>query len=271
MLWAAGVAEAAAGRYNRGMHRPSLSVSLAGLAEGSRPWAGGGRGALEWAARAGFRAVQLDGAMEGVRARELDRSGRRDLAGAMRRLGLSCSGIDLWIPPAHFTDPARAERAVEAVLGTTALAADLARMIGNESRPVVALTLPPTGQVGEPIARDAEIHGVRIADHAELKGVLERALAAPSIGVGIDPAVFLVRGSDAAGAVIQAGRLLVQCRLSDADQVGRVEVGRGRFDVPSYEAALAGVGYSGFVVADLRGLSDPRGAAAAAQAAWGAG
>ena len=80
------------------MNRP-LSLSLAGLTprEGvaMEP-----RAAIEWAAGLGYRAVQLDGAAAGVRARDLDRSGRRDLAALLRRLQLGFSGLDLWIPPA---------------------------------------------------------------------------------------------------------------------------------------------------------------------------
>src|SRR5688572_21716696 len=100
------------------------SLSIAGVVE---PVGEGARALIEWAAGLGYRAVQLDGTMAGLRARELDRSGRRDLAALLRRLELGYSGLDLWVPEAHFVDGAQQDRAVAAVVAGLELSAELAR------------------------------------------------------------------------------------------------------------------------------------------------
>src|SRR4051812_47398878 len=121
---------------------PELSVSLAGLESSAEaPWAAGPRAAIEWAAAAGFRSVTLDGAAPGVRARDLDRSGRRDLAALLRRRGIGFAGIALWIPPEPLLAPAKTERALGAALGAIELAADLSRLEAGTT-PVLHL-IPP--------------------------------------------------------------------------------------------------------------------------------
>lgn len=245
--------------------RPPLSLSLAGLdRDPARPWSGGGaRGAIEWAASVGFRQVQLDGAMPGVRARELDRSGRRDLAALLRRLELAPSGLDLWIPPEHFLDPLRVDRAVAATVGAMELAADLAALAGGGGRGVVSVLLPENlpAEVLEGLVSKAEGIGARLADHR----FPPRELAADGrgpIGVGVDPAAVLMAGADPAAVVSRAGAALVSARLSDASTVGRVGPGarEGRLDELSYVVALGTAGYERSLVLDLRGVGDQEGA-----------
>ncbi|MEX2220048.1 MAG: hypothetical protein WD749_14955 [Phycisphaerales bacterium] len=249
-------------------HHLPLGVSLAGLPEKpGAPWAGGPRSAIGWAGAAGFPAVQLDAAAPGLRPRELDRSARRDVASILRRCGLSFCGLDLWVPAPHYADPARAERALEAALSAIALAADLASLAGEPGAAIVALTLPDSGSARDHLAKEAELRGVSIADHAP-----PTADAAPaargSIGVGIDPAATLMRGLDPAAAALRVVPSLVQARLSDAGDLGRSPVGAGRLDLPAYIAALVAAGYARAVVLDLRALPDPAAAAQAAASAW---
>ena len=100
------------------------------------------------------------------------------------------------------------------------------------------------------------------------------------MGPGIDPAALLMRALDPATETVRAGPSLVQARLSDATEVGRVNVGKGALDVTAYTAALAASGYGGagalagkppvtrWVVVDLRGLADQAAGARAAVSAW---
>jgi sugar phosphate isomerase/epimerase len=246
-----------------------LSVSLAGLESGAdAAWSAGPRGAIEWAAGAGFRSVALDGAAAGVRARDLDRSGRRDLAALLRRLRLGLAGIDLWIPPEHLMDPARQERALSAIVGAVELAGDLARLDAG-MRPVLSVVLPEKASevLLDSIDRAAEMGGVAVADHALTK----TPGAAESLrGVGVDPGAVLLVGADPSERVLRAGTGLRGARLSDADLSGRIVPGGrgGRLDGRAYLGALVRVAYAGPITLDLRGVRDQEGAAVGARAWW---
>jgi sugar phosphate isomerase/epimerase len=239
--------------------RPSLSISLAGLAPDARaPWAGGARAAIGWASQAGYRWVHLDAAAPGVRPRELDRAARRDLAAFLRRSQLLLSGLDLWIPPEHFIDPGRCDRAVSAVLAAMELAAALHALIAGSTSPAVSVVLPERlpAEVREALESRGEATGARIADHA---GFDQPGHDGGSpLGVGIDPAALLLAGRDPAAAASRAGRALVSARLSDATTVGRVAPGNagGRLDQLAYFVALSTAGYAQPVVVDLRGVAE---------------
>ena len=209
-------------------------------AMGDRP-----RSALDGLARMGFRSVQLSAAQPGLRPRELDRSGRRDLLTRLRRLRMPAAGLDLWIPTEHFLDPARVDRAMAAVGAAIALAGDLGRC-------PVCLVLPgaEVEQAGRPIleaiAEQALRVGVRVADHAVPPGV---AASTPSIGAGIDPEAWLGRDQDPAAAVREYAGDLVSVRLCDDP----------RFDADAFRQALTACGYDGPIVVDLRECADPWG------------
>jgi hypothetical protein len=250
--------------------RPPLSISLAGLEPSPlAPWAGGPRAAIEWAASAGFRYIQLDAAAPGVRPRDLDRSGRRDLAALLRRLHMGLSGLDLWVPPEHFLDPARVERATDAALGAVSMAGDLTRLADAMGNVVVSLSLPmdAPGLVVAALERQADQCGVDIADHTLRDEVPN---AGGRCGVGVDPAACLLSGKDPAAAVARAGTEVRSARLSDATAAGRAAVGAAgaRLDLLAYEAALSVSGYIRPVIADVRGVRDQLFAASRALSAW---
>jgi len=208
-----------------------LAPTLAVL--GDRP-----RSSLDRLARMGFRSVQLSATQPGLRPRELDRSGRRDLLARLRRLQLPAAGLDLWIPAAHFTDPATVDRAVATVGAAIELAGDLDRcpvslvLPGDDARPLI-----------DAIAEQALRHGVRVADHA----VPPQAQGAnPSIGAGIDPSSWLSRDEDPVAAVSKYARDLVSVRLSDDP----------KFDAGAFQQALMACAYRGPVVVDLRDSAD---------------
>ncbi|MBS0197442.1 MAG: hypothetical protein JSR77_11855 [Planctomycetes bacterium] len=235
-----------------------LSLSLAGLpARVDAPWGQGPREAIGWVARLGYRAVQLDAAAPGVRPRELDRSARRDLASLLRRLELQLSGVDLWIPAAHFADAAHVDRAVQAVAAACDLAAELVRL-NSAGRAVVSLTLSETPAPGviAGINEACSNTGAEIADH---RWPLREP--ATHVGIGIDPAAILMAGADPASATSKAAATPASARLSDVNAAGRVPVGQGRLDGLAYEVALVTRAYAGHLVVDLRGVRDIEAAA----------
>ncbi|MDX2116588.1 MAG: hypothetical protein SFY96_00210 [Planctomycetota bacterium] len=243
-----------------------IALSLAGLERApAAPWAAGPRAAIEWAASLGARHIVLDATAAGLRARELDRSARRDLAAMLRRLGLSFAGLDAWVPTTHFADPVHAERALDAVDGAIGLCAELSDLSGATGR-VVSVAFPEnlTNAAAQRIAAVAERSGVRVADHAIPRGAASERHA-PIIGAGVDPAAILSAGQDPA-AFVAALRAAPACaRLSDLSAAGRVVPGTrgGRLMLDAYLASLSVVGLPGPLVADLRHIRDQASAAPA--------
>lgn len=217
---------------------------------------GEARARIESVAAAGYRWVQLDAAAPGLRARELSRSARRDLAALLRRCELSLSGLDLWIPDDHFASPEHADRAVAATTQALALAADLAALT-TSPRQVVSVRLPsatPDG-VEQSLLDAAERFDVRIADHA--LPVRAPGDAHGRYCVGVDPAAAMIAGEDPAALTARIGNRLASLRLSDLDAAGRrVAPGHGRLDIDAYIAAASVAGWNGPLVLDLRGVQD---------------
>lgn len=267
----------------------SLSVSIIGLddAAGVSPTivkSGSGervRAILSFLAGTGVRGVQLDVSMAGIRPRELDRSGRRDLAALIRRLNMTCTGLDLFIPPTHFVQPQHVDRAVSSVLGAIELAGELAglghrveaaseihgAMYSGAARSgaaglssTVSVRLDPTtpADVRQTLIDKAASAGVGLADFA---WPVKTDLLRPYLGAGLDPATILIAGQDPAALVMALGANLFGCRLTDVGRglgTSRVTPGSGRLDVLSLTVALAMTGFAGPLVLDLEGLPDPQ-------------
>lgn len=237
------------------------SVAMAGLGAAEGLAGLPPREVMAWISRIGARGVQLDASLAGLKPRELDGSGRREVTGVLRRLGLELSGIDLWIPPGHFASSDRVSRAVEAVEEAMVLAADLTRSGGGLGRQVcVTLPRPIPEDVGQRLeARSVEL-GVILVDFGPAEG------ARPGLGRGIDPAAVVMRGADPAQEVLRGG--FTAARLSDADGVTRCAVGEGRLDVLRYRVGLEMAGVS-WVVVDARQVGHVDRAVRGALAAWG--
>jgi sugar phosphate isomerase/epimerase len=213
----------------------------------------------------GYRQAQLSAAQPGLRPRELDRSARRDLLATLRRRELTVSGIDLWIPPSHWIEPATADRAVTALREAVELAGDLGRV-------PVSVTLPAENEADELIrfiASLSERYGAPVADHA-----LEASTDRAGIDIGVDPPVQLGDGRDPAAAALEAGAQLASVRLCDLLRTGqRGPVGDahdGRLDVAAFRATLDVAGYAGPVVVDARGWIRPVEGLASSLAMWNA-
>ncbi len=214
------------------------------------------RRALERLAALGLRHVQLSATQGGLRPRDLDRSARRDLAAILRRHELAVSGIDAWIPAAHFLDAARVDRAVALVVGTIGLAEDLGRC-------PVSLTLPAASGIAGAILGPAAQRGVHVADHA--------VTPSPDAAVGIDPVACLAADVDPAAVATAAGPRLASARLADLltsgmrGPIGSVEA---RLDVLAYRVALSVADYDRAVVVDVRQWVDPWGGLTQTREAW---
>lgn len=227
-------------------------------------------GALPGAVRAtfervgalGYRGVQLDGAQPGLRARELDRSARRDLLATLRRRELRVTGIDLWIPAAHFTDIAGADRAVDRTLEAIGLAADLGRA-------PISLVLPgaeddDAGGAVAMIRAAAEREGVALVDHA-----VPPALATT---IGIDPPAWLAAGEDPCAALARHASRVGVARLVDLLSTGmRGPAGDprdGRLDLVAFRAAVSLAPENAVVVVDARQWTDPWAGVEASAERW---
>ncbi|MFA6044044.1 MAG: hypothetical protein WC718_03590 [Phycisphaerales bacterium] len=227
------------------------SISLAGLARnGGEPWAGGPREAIRWAAICGYRWVQLDAGT--LRARELDRSARRDIAATLRREGLQLSGIDLWVPPAHLVSPAEQGRACEALLGAAELLSELAALLPGSGTVVsTALHAATPAELVRELSMGFERVGVLLADHA-----WPARLSIAPLGVGIDPAAIILAKGEVVGELSRLTSAPIAARLSDFAASSRVPPGEGALELEAYDAVLHTRGYAEARVVDLRGLRE---------------
>lgn len=291
---------------------PSVSLATTGLESRFEPGAIGLRDIVAWVhgmntavsvsgasgaegsgAPSRIACLQLNAAAPGLRPRELERSGRRDIASLLKRHELGFSGLDLWIPPEHFADAAHIDRAVSAVIAAIEMAAEIGGFAGaggagggGGGTLNVSIAFPRRkgeeagaatgvgGQIGSvlaTIASRADACGVRIADHAWPYAIVPGSADRTPVGVGLDPAAVLMAGSDPAREASVLGPRLVCARLSDCGAAGRVGVagGEGRLDVIGYGVALVTAKYSGCVVLDLRGVRDPDAGVRGALGAWG--
>lgn len=122
----------------------------------------------------------MNAADPATRPRDLGPSARRDLAATLARHELVCAGIDLFIPPSHFSDPAQQSRAFDAVIAAIGLGADL-------DRAPITLPLPDDLASGlrQAIASEAERLGV----HILIAPKLETANLGVNTGAGTAAAV----------------------------------------------------------------------------------
>lgn len=232
--------------------RIPIALALGGVAAPSPL-----REQVEHARRLGFRGVQLNAASPEARPRDLERSARRDLAALLRRSELLCAGVDLFIPPAHFSDPARVDRAVQAMFEAIDFTAEVAGLAGG--RAVIGTALPSGEQAASVIAA--------LADRARSRTVLladcswpaqdGAGLAPGRPAIGIDPAALILVGADPAAEILRLGASVAAARLSDIDASGRVAPGDGRLDLLGYLVALSMRPDLHPAVFDPRGIARP--------------
>jgi sugar phosphate isomerase/epimerase len=226
------------------------------------------RAAIDAIAALGVRGITLDAARSGLRPRELGRSARRDLAALLRRHELEFTGLDLWVPPEHFTTPSTAQRAMDAVGQALDMVGELAPLVGGRSQPVVSVLLPTdlNPQARATLGDMAQRHGATLADHAL---IVDDQIPTPGIGVGIDPVFYLTDGSSPAKAITRAGTNLASARLSDTTAMGRCVIGASgsKLDLTAYAGALIVSGQD-WVTLDVREMPEPSAAVAKSIEAW---
>jgi sugar phosphate isomerase/epimerase len=218
---------------------------------------------------AGVSAVQWPAMRPGLRPRDLDASARRDLVSTLRRHELAMNGVDLWIPPEHFGEADRVDRAVAAVEESVRFAAEFGRCAVSMRLPRAAATSPDDGGLGSvlaAVAGIAERHGVRLADHAV------PVVSSESWSIGLDPVALLAAGIDPAAAAMEHAGRIAAARLADLDRGGlRAPVGDpidGRLDVVRYRIGLEVAGFGGLVAIDPRQWADPLAGVRRAAGAW---
>jgi len=249
----------------------SLSPTLGPLV---RQLGGTVRSAVDRVAQLGFESVQLDATLKGIRPRELDRSGRRDLQALIRRRGAHPTGLDCFIPAWHYTSREHGDRALAATLEAIELAGDLGRLSMSLSLPVATLS----ADAAHAIVEAADRHDVPLAVHAPdaIDALLQwiEAVDLPVLGAGLDPAAVLGEGRDPCEVAQQLGQRLRVARLSDL-QPGtggegiRCAVGSGQLDVAAYRVSVdLAERRPGPVVLELRGLHAPIAAAQQASETW---
>lgn len=219
----------------------------------------------------GARGAQLSATQPGMRPRELGASARRDLVATLARNELTASGVDVWIPPAHFVDPARADRAIDAVVAACEFAGELGRVPVTLELPVAAdddsACRARRAEAVAAVAAAADRHGVRIADAG---GGADAPW--PPVGASIDTAGSLARGSDPASDLARSGVRGVSVRISDLSRTGmRMPPGDpgGRLDLLALRVAIELAGTGGLPVIDARQWVEPMDGVGRALAAWG--
>lgn len=240
---------------------PEIAVSTCGFNPSPRV-------AIETIATLGVRAVALDVSVPELRPRNLSRSARRDLAALLRKAEFDLAGLDIWIPPEHFTDPSSSQRAIEAAQQALALSSELMPLVGGRSRAVVSVVLPvDLSQVDrQALGSFAQHCGATLVDHAIM---LDDAVRTEGIGVGIDPVYYLTDGQSPGKAITRAGEHLMSARLCDTNAMGRCVVGAtgSKLDLSSYAGAMIVSGQA-FVTVDVRSLPDPAVGAEQAMQRW---
>jgi sugar phosphate isomerase/epimerase len=212
------------------------------------------RATLEFARSAEYHAIQLNAADPLTRPRELSRSARRDLAAHIRRHELACSGVDLCIPKAHFSDETKIDRVVGALCDAVQFAADIADLTDGQRLLSIAAPWQAGGAVLAEVAGRAASIGVSIANHAYPWP--EDLSAGGPIRVGIDPATVILASADPAQAVSEASAsgCLVSARLCDLESSGRVAPGEGSLDMLAYRVAVGTSTLTTPLIIDVRGL-----------------
>lgn len=219
--------------------RPFLAATVAPLVDAG---AAGGEGAalreaIGWMAALGLRGVQFSAALPATRPRELDRSARRDLAATLARHELLCSGIDLFIPPAHFTDATLVNRAVDAIEGAIGLASDLGRV------PLTApIPLEGAAEVRAALAECALRLGVTLLEPVTTGGSAGAARPEPPFRATVDTAAVLAAGGDPVAVIAGLGSALGGVRVVDLFRSGLrgpiLERGESRLDAHALRTAL---------------------------------
>jgi L-ribulose-5-phosphate 3-epimerase len=224
---------------------------------------------IEQAAAFGAGGVQLDLRYE-LRPTELSETGRRQFQRLLQEQGLSLA------PPAFplrraLIEPAGLDERVAAITAAIRLAGDLkaAELIIRPG----AIPAPDDGnrslfiEVLNDLARAGNHVGVTLLlttgrETPDALVELIQSIDAGPVGANLDPAACVMAGRDPASLAKtlheRLGHVRVRDGLQEADGAGvEVAVGRGEVDWESLFAALAEIGYAGWLTPDRTTGDDP--------------
>jgi len=176
---------------------------------------------------------------------------------ALTRLELAVAGIDLWIPPSHFTDEAHVDRAIAAV-------GDACSLLGALGGGPLTLAWP------DPLPTDETIQAC-LAAAGRHGAVLAPVCSPPDLRPDgcvpcVDTAVWTAAGLDPIAGVADGSAAV---RLTELVGGVRVPGGTGgSLDVEALRIACEIAAPARGIVADVRGLPDPASAVQAMAAVW---
>lgn len=233
--------------------RPRLAATLSPLLTTGE--FDGLRGALEWISQSGYRGVQLSAIEPGLRPRELSLSARRDLAATLRRLELTCAGIDLFLPPSHLTDPQHVSRALDAIEAALEFAAVLGR-----AGVTIPLGVEEPCEIRAAIAATASRLGVSV--HLPVLHAKEASGLVAPFQASVDCASVLGAGVAPEELVGILGSRLGSVRVVDLWRSGLrgaiLEPRESRLDALALRIALETSGFRQLAVVDARQWTTPR-------------
>ncbi|MEY3143170.1 MAG: hypothetical protein RLY21_1663 [Planctomycetota bacterium] len=231
--------------------RPNLAATIAPLGADASPL--GVREAIAWLSELGLRGAQLSATDPATRPRDLGASARRDLRATLARHELACSGLDFFIPTAHYTDPTHVSRAFDALLGAIGLAADLG------CAPVTAaIPSDVSADFRAAVGAEASRLGVAVLIPAGATPVdIESPFAAT-----VDCATVLGESGRPEEVIARLGPRLGGVRLVDLLRSGLrgpiLEPGESRLDALAVRMAIEISGFAGLPVLDARQWQEPR-------------
>ncbi len=174
---------------------------------------------------------------------------------------LTLTGLDLPIPPNHFSDPSFQDRAVAAVAAACDFLAQTAGLV--ETILQIFISIPnPAGPAALAAGQHARAAGVTLVNTVRPLPEMPEGFAA-----GIDLAAELDAGNDPLES-IAATPDLAAIRLGDSSAAGRCALGAGRLDLAGAYAVIETTARGASLVIDPRGAGDPLGVATASLTAW---
>ncbi len=259
------------------------------LAPTLQPLGSSPRAVMDRLARLGFAAIELSIDQPAFHPRAFDASSRRGLLSVLRQRGLKLAGIDAFLPPQLFHDPAHVDQVVSTLTEAIDLAADLMPAAAAPGTLGVGVHFPSPepahGEEQETLSEAGENKNghelssvVAVIEKAAQRGVPLIDFRADGLWAdrdlvmrGIDCLAVLRGGGDPVKAVHHAGDRLLSLRLADQHSDGTprpLDGGAHGFDLLGLKVALSVNGYAAPVVVTSRGWADPWAGLIQTQQAW---
>lgn len=220
---------------------------------------------LRRVAELGCRFVELPTAAGEISPRALSASGRRHLSRFVDGFGLRIAALTVDVSGLRLTDPRTVDERILRTCETIELARELGVTVVTAS--AGALTHPETGELSDvaaaalrQIGEFADSHGVGYAlrpsqDTSDRIARVLDALRCSSLQLAIDPAALVMQGINPIAFIESLGTsaTLIHARDATAGCSGHpgheTRLGEGEVDLIGFAEALAGLDYSGPIIA----------------------